>query len=185
MIVCSCNVISDRDVFRNSGLGRDQYPLADGGAPGNAGQGDNHAALSDLNVVSNLHQVVDFCALPDPRLMQRGAIDAGAGSDLDIILNDHGPNGIDPQNARIGRLHFPRLPHDFGTPGLNGLETEPVISDRRIRFHDHATSNPDTVPDTDAGKKQAVGSDFNICADLDAGNEARSGTDLRAGTDPA
>ena len=42
---------------------------------------------ADLNVVSNLHQIVDLGSAADSRSAELGPIDAGARADLHIILD--------------------------------------------------------------------------------------------------
>ena len=58
-----------RDTSREPGLG-----------------GDNNI-FSDLAVVANVYQIVDFRASSDAGFVQRSAIDSGIGADLDIIFD--------------------------------------------------------------------------------------------------
>ena len=63
---------------------------------------DDDAMAADLDIVSDLHQVVDLGALADHGVAIGAAVDGGVGPDLDIVLND---DAADLQDLAVtGRL---------------------------------------------------------------------------------
>src|SRR5687767_1172374 len=48
-----------------------------------------HYSLTDLNVVSDLNEVIDLSAFAYPSLAQGSAVDTCIGTDLDILFDDH------------------------------------------------------------------------------------------------
>ncbi len=50
---------------------------------------------TDVHVVANLDQVVQLDAIFDHRVVQRTAIDAGVGTDLDIVADAHSAELLD------------------------------------------------------------------------------------------
>ena len=49
--------------------------------------------LADLDVVADVHQVVDLCAAADSGFVERAAVDGGVGSDLYIVF-DYQPSDL-------------------------------------------------------------------------------------------
>src|SRR5205085_119667 len=47
------------------------------------------AVLPDAHVVADLHEVVDLRSFADDGFAEGGAIDGGAGADLDVVLDPH------------------------------------------------------------------------------------------------
>src|SRR6185369_1642248 len=45
--------------------------------------------LPDAGTVSNLHQIVDLGAAPDPGLLHAGPVHAGIGLDFHVVFNDY------------------------------------------------------------------------------------------------
>jgi len=62
--------------------------VADGHAAGNPHHAAHNTAFADADIVTDVHMVIDFCATPNPRGFERGAIDGGAGADLHVVA-DH------------------------------------------------------------------------------------------------
>ena len=57
-------------------------------------------STADVHVVRDVHLVVDLGAAPDPRVVERPAIHAAVGSDLDIVRDDA---AADVRNTRVPR----------------------------------------------------------------------------------
>ena len=62
--------------------------------PGNAGLGRDHHVFPDVDVVADVHQVVDFRAPADARDIQGAAVDRRVGADFDVVFN------LEPANLR-------------------------------------------------------------------------------------
>src|SRR5262249_40495205 len=63
--------------------------ILDGDAARNPALRHHDAVPADGGIVADLDEVVDLGSLPDHGIAERTAIDGGAGTDLDIVLNDH------------------------------------------------------------------------------------------------
>ena len=72
---------------------------------------------ADLDVVTNLHEVVELDPVFDHGVFQRPAVDAGVGANFNIVANAHGPQLLDlfpaPKMCRkakaIGPNHHARM----------------------------------------------------------------------------
>ena len=81
-------VVGKLKVSQHDGASAHRAVRTDDCTSGNAGTSGHGAVLADSNVVTNLHQVVELDAVLENRVLQRAAINAGIGADLDIIA-DH------------------------------------------------------------------------------------------------
>ena len=77
-------------VIADGDLSAENYGGAEGGAAGESGLTDDDAVRADDDVVPYLDEIVDFGAMADARHAELGAVDADAGADLHIILNNNG-----------------------------------------------------------------------------------------------
>src|SRR5450631_3102662 len=79
--------------------------VADPGTTRNPHLGDNHAILTYLAVVGDLHQVVKLGTAPDQGSLKGCTINTGIGADLHIILKNHDTDlGDWIVTAAIGRI---------------------------------------------------------------------------------
>jgi hypothetical protein len=79
---------------------------------------------ADLDVVTDLHLVVDLRPLAHHRVAIGAAVDGGVGADLDVVLDDDA--------ADLGDLHVPARSHG---------KAEAVLADARSRVDDHAVAD--------------------------------------------
>lgn len=86
--------------------------------------GDDETVFSDVDVVSDLDEVVDFCAFADDGSSESGAVDGGICPDFHVVFDD--------DNAALG---------DFGVLTVNFFETEPVTTDDGSGVKDNAVSD--------------------------------------------
>src|SRR6185312_3347973 len=104
------------------------------------------AVLANLDVVSDLHQVVDLASRADPRRAHGRSVNGDAGAQLHVVLHDH--------IADLGELSVhPAVPH----------EAEAVAPDHGSGMDDHA------VPDLAALAHGHVRVEERVGADPDAG----------------
>jgi hypothetical protein len=68
---------------------------ADHGAPCHADAARHGRVLADAHVVADLNQVVELHAVLDDRVLQRTAVDASVGADLDVVADVHRPELLD------------------------------------------------------------------------------------------
>ena len=86
-------------------------------------------ALSNPDVVRDLHQIIDPCPGTDHRVVDRAPVDRGIGADLDIVLDHHAAE----LRHRMEALRRDREPEAFLTnPGAR----DRCRHDRRLA---HAT----------------------------------------------
>ena len=69
-----------------------------------------------IDVVPDLHEIINFRAFADHRILERAAVDAAVGADLHVVLDDH------PADLR----------HLEVAPGAHG-EAEAVLADPHAR----------------------------------------------------
>src|SRR5947208_2024883 len=85
----------------HSYLSADNAVIFDNGAARDAClRGDDHT-FADLNVVCDLHEVVDLSAFADARLAECSAVNAGICADLNIVLDNNGAD-LRKFNVRVG-----------------------------------------------------------------------------------
>ena len=133
--------------------------VADGHAARNAAVAGDHRVHADPHIVGDLHQIVDFRALPDHRVAQRAPVDRRVCADLDIVLYDDTAELRHLAQA-VGARHI----------------AEPVLADRRARQYLH--------PVAKQGVLQArARTDVAVAADAAPARNDRIGADDRARTD--
>jgi hypothetical protein len=62
---------------------------ADAGAAGHADAARHRGVRADVHVVADLDQVVELDAVVDHGVVERAAVDAGVGADLDVVADAH------------------------------------------------------------------------------------------------
>src|ERR1017187_9090025 len=75
-------------MVRNAGLGGLYHVVSQARAAGKADLAHDHAVLANDHVVSHMDKVVDFGALTNDGGAERAAVNAGVGTDLDVVM-DH------------------------------------------------------------------------------------------------
>ena len=81
----------DARVFADPHLASQDDILLDHDTAGEPGLSSHHYVISDLAVVSDVHQIVDFSAPPDAGDFERSPIDRRVGSNLHIICDFEAP----------------------------------------------------------------------------------------------
>ena len=94
---------------------------------------------ADVNVVSDLNQVVELDALFNHGVRQGAAVYAGVGTDLDIVANTHAAQLL-----------------DFFPTSLMRRKAKTVSADNRTRMNNTARTDAATIGECDAGAKAAM-----------------------------
>ena len=140
--------------------------VADGGGPaehhartqrsrtGNAGLAGEDAVRARFHVMGDLDQIVDLGASADDGGAEFGTIDADAGPELDVILNDDG--------ADLGYLDVL-----LAVPAI----AEAVSAKHAASVDNNAVADGDALANDHVGVKLAVVTDGHIVADDHAGVE--------------
>src|SRR5690606_1574343 len=97
---------------------------------------------TNLDVMADLHLVVDLHAIGNDRVAQRSAINAGVRADLDIIADLHTTQllNLDPAPALIGKA-------------------KAVAADDRTGLHQHTLAQHAVGPDGHARGQHRIGTD--------------------------
>src|SRR5205807_297556 len=147
---------ANRHIVRESNLSGKNHVVLDHHAAGDTALRDNDAVTTDRNIVSDLHEVVDFGAFADDGIADRAAVNGGAGPDLHVVLDDDATDL-----------------HDLAVRALRPDVTETVLPDRAARMDDHAIAH-------EAMGDRTVGADHASAADPYLGSDCRAGIDQRA-----
>src|SRR6266850_7400608 len=99
--------------------------LTDLDTAGNSTLRCHDSILADHDVVRDLHEIINFYALLDPRPAKPGAVNCCVRADLDVVVDLDNPELLNFLLAAIG--HF---------------ETKPVSSDNGAAMNDYARANP-------------------------------------------
>src|SRR5262245_50611431 len=113
--------VADREMVREADLPSGDDAAAEPTRAGDADLRHDDRVLTDLDVVADLHEVVDLRAATDDGPAQHGAVDRGVGADVHVVL-DH-----DDADLR-----------DLAMPGTVEGVAEPVATDDGAGLYDHA-----------------------------------------------
>src|SRR5689334_25143295 len=81
--------IADLDMVGNSGTSRHDHAIADTAAAGDPNAASDQAVLADLVVVADHDEIIDLGPIAHGRGLDRAAIDAAVGADLDVLTEHH------------------------------------------------------------------------------------------------
>src|SRR6185369_16520360 len=99
-------------------LAAKDHVIAQAGAAGNPGLGNDQAMFAQRNVVPNLNQVIDFRPAADDGRAERPAIDGDVRPDLDVVADDH---IADLRHLAVGACveHVPETVGAYDRAGVN------------------------------------------------------------------
>src|SRR5687767_3861399 len=134
-------------------------------AAGNAGLRRHHGMLADDHVVRNLHQIIDFCALPHNRLPKGRPVDRCVSADLHVVFDHYDADlgNFDPRRAAA------RVTETVATHDDSGVQ-------------DHAIANAAAFPDHNVGVQHAAAPYLYRGAKIYPRKEHRAPTDFSAST---
>lgn len=151
---------ADFEVSGDAGLSTDLAVITDLGGTGDADLGDEEASTPDAGAMADGHEVADFGARADDRVVESAAFDAATGADFDIVFDDDAPDV-----------------RDFMVGALVGGETESIFSDRGIGLDDDAVADPAVFIDGDIGVEDTMVADLGVGSDKDVGVEGAVASD--------
>ena len=158
--------LADLDMIDDSNLPGESYILAQLRAARDTSLRRDHRILPNLNVMRDLHQIVDFRAAANHRAAQRRAVDGGVGADLHIVLDDDDADLRDFDS----RCAPPRVTETIAADNDPGMENDP-LSDAATLAHHHI------------GMKHGSHTDAHILTQIDTGEKHRALADPRSRTD--
>src|SRR5579871_328536 len=169
--------IPDRHMVGDAGHAADNDEIAQHHTPGYAHLTGEHAMASDLRVVPDLHQIINFGALADHSIAECTSVDGRVGADLNLVLHDH-PAKLRNFHMAIGagRKSETRAA-DLGA-GLN----DGIVTDIRKRY-DGVGSNLSTAADHHATADNGMRSDVRLLANLGPRSDDHAGPEHDPVTD--
>ena len=151
--------VPDLDVADGARLAAHDDEIAELGRARNADLPDDHAMPADDDVVPDLHQIINFRAFADDRILKGPAVDGLVGADFHVVLDD------DPADLR----------HLEVAPAAHG-EAETVLADPHARMDDDPVADQG-VGDCCQRADVAVAADGDAVADHGAGGDACAASD--------
>ncbi len=121
----------------------------------------DHRVRADLAVVADVHEIVQFHAFGDARVVERAAIDRRVRSDFDIVGNFH--------DARLRK---------FPVPPFAVRVAKSVCANDRAGMNFHAMPDADAGVKSDARMNPAILADPAACADHGMRADLRSLADM-------
>ena len=154
----------------NSTLPAEHDKIAQRGAAGYSRLRNNHAMPAYMDVVPNLHEIINLRSLADDGIAQRAAIDRDAGANFHLVLHDHAAElrNLDVAMPVAGkaetRLADLRSRQDQQLVAQTGMGNRYVATDLAA------------APDRYASADDGIGTDAGIVANLRLGpdDHARS-----------
>ena len=141
-------------MVRHTHLACQDHAIADCRASRNADLAANHAILSDLHVVADHDQIIQFCTAANSGRTNRSPIDRRAGADLGVITQDHCPQRIDPNDFGVRRVNPPFCLCGLDTSRFRRHEAKSVSTDTGVCVNDDAVTQFDALADSNARMKQ-------------------------------
>src|SRR5258706_14477770 len=146
------NVIAEADLPANHHVVFNCHAAAD------AGLCSNDYAFANVAVVADVHQIIKLGPTSDSCLPQRGAIDTGVRSQLNVIFNDDGAS-----LRKLVIAHFV------------AYIAEAVRTHHHTRMQNDTITNRYVVIECHARVQHTVATDAHVIADHYAGFDARPG----------
>src|SRR5581483_206653 len=116
---------------------------------GDAGLRDDDVVRANLNVMSNLNEVIDLCSLANPGGFETRPVNRCIGADLYVVFKD--------DNAELFKLSMLAF--------CVCSKPESARSDHRTWLQNDAVTDDAFFPDGGVRMEKAVGADKDACAD--------------------
>src|ERR1700740_2094652 len=136
------DAVGDLDVALDHRGPADHHVAPDLGRAGDAHAGRHHGVRADVAVVADLDLVVQLDAVLQHRVLERAAVDAGVGADVDVVADAHAAQLLDALPAALRRR-----------------DAEAVGADDRAALEHAALADAAAGGDGHARVHQAVGGD--------------------------
>ena len=75
-------------MIRNACLPADHHMVAGFATPGDPDLRDENVIFANLDVMRDLHQIIDFGAAPDDGFTERGAVHRDVCTEFHVVLDD-------------------------------------------------------------------------------------------------
>jgi len=165
------SAVTDLEVPGHADLPSEDDIIADAGAPGDADLCQHDAARAQNDVMSEVYEVVNSASRPHPGRLQRPGVDAGPGSDVDVVADD---DTSDMRSAHSVSLRLDPISESRRADDRVGTD---VHAAAQLRPGHENSARTDGAADADsrAGLHDRVRTDHRISADDRTGRDDRSG----------
>jgi hypothetical protein len=133
---------------------------------------------TDHDVVGDLHEIIDFCPLPDHRAAKSRPIQRTIGANLDIGADNHGTDLRDFFMAALVKF----ITKTIGTNYGSGLEPD-TLAQGALGRDDAAWHQPAIVAQDGTSPDKHLGLQMNAFTEASAGFDHAKGTDGSRGRD--
>lgn len=172
--------VSDLTVTYNAGLASQDRPVADLRRTSESDLSSQQRVFCDVGTVTNLNQVVYFCAAIDAGCADAGAIDAGVGLDFDVVADDDrlrlrnfvpAPGFVFGEAKSVGSNDHAVLQKDV-------VAKFAALTDYGMSMGEKVVTDLYIAVDDDMSEEHCVFTNLNILADDCVRTDMRSGADL-------
>ena len=172
------DVVTNLNMPGNSGLATKDTMFANDSASSYTDLGDQKSILTNLHIVCNLYKVINFYTTRDPGDAQSTAINATAGSNLNIILNNNvsnlrnlivaltirGETVAIRTNNSPGLDYYPVANYGFFTHGNVCIE-QTIITNHNVCTNDHIRVEMGSFTNSGTGTNNAARLNGDILTD--------------------
>ena len=173
------DIIGDVQVAENHRAAAHRAASADHGTAGDPDTAGHRRMGANLHVVADLYLIVELDAIGNDGVTQSAAIDGGAGTDLDVVTDQHPP---DLGNLDPGARRFAGEAETIGADHRPGMD-QATLSQTTARINRHIGRQPAAGANLYPRANAAIGGNQDPIADLRAGADPHVGSDTGTGRD--
>ena len=159
----------------DTNLTRDGHIVAKPCAASESDERNDHAMLTQHDIVTDLNQVVDLCTFTNPGSSKTSAINGGTGANFNIVIDLNNPNLIDFLMASFVKLITKTIrTNSTATVNDDTITEHTALADRCIWVDDTITTDTSSVADEHSRLNQRSFADL----DMIFNHHARADTDF-------
>jgi hypothetical protein len=166
-------------VIGHAHLAGQDHPTAQARGAGDADLGDQQRVLAHLDVVADLHEVVDLAPSSHDGIAEGRAVDRGVGADLHVVLDQHAPHlgdlamllAVEGEAEAVGAQHGPGVDHH---PAAEAH----TVAQAHVRIDHAALAHLHAGADVDQRMQAHTGADHRLA--LDHGERPHRGSRIDA-----
>ena len=154
-------IVLERAVIGNPDLSADDHVMAENAGARDARLGGDHGVRTNLYVMANMDQIIDFHASGDAGIVQRAAINGGIRSDFHIVANFDNPHLRKFPVAALAKRVAETVRAQYGS----GMDLH-AIADAHVRVQCNARMDAAIVADPSGSANDGVSADLRAFADV-------------------
>ena len=155
--------VFDADMIGDADLPADDYVVFNDRAAGKAGLRGDDDVLADLDVVTNMDQVVDLCPSANASFVKSAAVNGRVCANVDVVF-DYQPADLRELLVAAGLL-VANVAEAFAAEHGTGLDSN-SIAQGRARIHRDIRVQTTMRADFDGIAKYAAGADSGVVPNL-------------------